>query len=193
MVGIQPNFTPLDVLRAFFLIEENVSRQALVRELELGEGTVRSILDILKQKKLIASTQQGHTLTEKGEMLVNDIKTHISPPKEVQTSFYPDKKQAAVLVKTKEPAKITTELRDIAVRRGAKAALILIYSNGNLYARGLEESDFSSLTGMFEFRQNNTLIIAFADRISEATNAALAIALEIDDKLNAEVAMTIEF
>lgn len=193
MVGIQPNFTPLDVLRALFLIEENVSRQSLVKKLELGEGTVRSVLDILKQKRLIASTQQGHSLTDKGNLLLAEIKGHISAPKKARTEFYKNKKQVALLVKTKQPAAIATELRDIAIRRGATAAIILTYANNDFYAEGLEDCDFSSLKEIFDCKQNNTLIITFAAKESEAENAALAVAMEIDSKLNAELAMAIEF
>ncbi len=193
MAGIQPNFTPLDVLRALFLIDENISRQSLVKKLELGEGTVRSILDILKQKRLIASTQQGHSLTDKGELFLEEIKNHISAPKTAKTDFYKNKKQIALLLKTKQPATITTELRDIAVRRGATAAIILVYANGNFYAEGLEKCDFSSLKSLFDYKQNNTIVITFAPKESEAENAALAIAMELDQKLNAEIAMAIEF
>ena len=46
MVGNLPNFTKLDVLRCLFRIEKPLSRSALSESLELGEGTIRSILDI---------------------------------------------------------------------------------------------------------------------------------------------------
>ncbi len=193
MAGVQPNFTPLDVLRAFFIIDENVSRQMLVKRLGLGEGTIRSILSILKQKELIASTQKGHTLTDKGEMLLEEIKQHIILPKEVKTGFYKNKKQIALVVKTKEPIAMTTDLRDIGIRRGASAAMALTYANGDLYAKGLEECDFSELVKLFDYKQNNTLIIVFSEKISEALNSALAMALTLDNKLNAIIAMTIEF
>lgn len=193
MVGIKPNFTPLDVLRAFFIIDKNVSRQVLVKKMEIGEGTVRSILNILKQKQMITSTQKGHTLTDKGEGLLNEITHHITVPKEVKTNFYKNKKQAALVVMTQKPVKVSTDLRDIGVRRGASSAMVLNYSSGKLLAKGLEECDFRGLEKLFDYKQNNTLVIAFADKLSEAMNSALAIALEIDSKLNAEIAMTIEF
>jgi len=58
MVGNIPGYVKTDIIRAFLLMKENISRNKLVKKLELGEGTVRTILDILKHKNLICSTKQ---------------------------------------------------------------------------------------------------------------------------------------
>ncbi|MBI2656169.1 hypothetical protein HYX03_00330, partial [Candidatus Woesearchaeota archaeon] len=52
MVGNIQNFTKLDILRCFLRFNKNTGRQELSRKLELGEGTVRTILNTLKSKKL---------------------------------------------------------------------------------------------------------------------------------------------
>ena len=64
------NYNNLDILRTFIKIKEPISRKDLTKELELGEGTIRTILDILKRKKLISSTRKGHFLTGKGSRLI---------------------------------------------------------------------------------------------------------------------------
>ena len=50
MVGNTPNFSKYDVLRCFLRLEKEIGRQELAKELSLGEGTIRSILDILKKR-----------------------------------------------------------------------------------------------------------------------------------------------
>ena len=66
MVGNIPNFTKIDALRCFLRFNKNIGRQDLAKDLELGEGTVRTILEILKAKKLLDSTKRGHFLSKKG-------------------------------------------------------------------------------------------------------------------------------
>ena len=59
MVGNIPNFTKIDLLRCFVRLNKNIGRKELSKELGLGEGTVRTILNILKSKKLLDSTKKG--------------------------------------------------------------------------------------------------------------------------------------
>ena len=66
MVGNIPNFTKIDILRCFLRLNKNISRQELAIELELGEGTIRTILNILKSDKFLESTKKGHFLSKKG-------------------------------------------------------------------------------------------------------------------------------
>ena len=42
--------------------------------LDLGEGTIRAILDILKKNKLLESNNKGHYLSAKGNIVVKKIK-----------------------------------------------------------------------------------------------------------------------
>ena len=55
MVSNITHYVKTDIIRAFLLIKENVSRNELVSKLALGEGSVRTILDVLKDKNLIYS------------------------------------------------------------------------------------------------------------------------------------------
>jgi len=54
MAGVAPKFSPLDVLRALLLLSDDpLSRADIVDALGLGEGSVRSILDELKDDGLV--------------------------------------------------------------------------------------------------------------------------------------------
>ena len=75
MVGNIPNFTKIDVLRCFLRLKKNTGRQELARDIGLGEGTIRTILNILKSKQLLDSTKKGHFLSKKGTDVLNQIFT----------------------------------------------------------------------------------------------------------------------
>ena len=187
MVGNIANFNDCDILRTFLLIGEPVSRKELADELELGEGTIRSILDILKNDKLIFSTRQGHSLTKKGNASLKTPKRFIEINRKIELDLYKNLRKAAVLVKglDLDDIKINASLRDIAIKNNAESALIFIYNEG-LVLPNAEEYTFSfeSLNNAFNFKNNDILIVTFADSFRTAENSALAVALSLTPKLN---------
>src|SRR3989338_704697 len=127
MVGNFPNFTELDILRCLFRIENAMSRSALSESLELGEGTIRSILDILKSNKLLVSDKKGHYLSQKGKELLKEINESIKISQADLSSMFPRKKEVAVQIKhikNKRCLGKAYELRDTAVKAGADGALV---------------------------------------------------------------------
>src|SRR3989344_4529448 len=130
MVGNTPNFTKLDVLRCFLRLNSNISRQELARELELGEGTVRTILNSLKSRKLLDSTKKGHFLTKKGNELLSRIHNYIGTPTNIEAKdIYPNLKKVGVIMRNMPNLGHTYKLRDTAVKNGAEGAVILSYKN----------------------------------------------------------------
>ena len=184
MVGNIPNFTKIDVLRCFLRFNKNIGRQELAKDLELGEGTVRTILEILKSKKLLDSTKKGHFLSKKGNDALSQIYECISAPKSMAIkNIYPDLKKIGVLVRDVSSLKEPYKLRDIAVKNGADGALILRYE-GKLYAPESDyEQDYKELGGYFNFKNNDALIVAFSSEKRNAENGALAIAVELCSEL----------
>lgn len=186
MVGNIPNFNEYDILRTFLLIGEPISRQELASELELGEGTIRTILDILKKNKLIFSTRQGHSLTKKGNLLLKTIKRFIEINKKVDIDYYKNFKKIVISLKNIENPKISVELRDLAIKNGAEAALIFIYKNNRLVLPYAEEFDknFENLENLFDFKNNDILIITIANSFRTAENSAFSLILFLIPKLN---------
>ena len=126
MVGNIPNYTKYDILRCFLRLSGNVGRLELSKELGLGEGTIRTILDILKSKNLLDSTKKGHFLSKEGIQELNLILNNIESPKIIESRvIYPEYKKIAVLLKKSHELKEVYRLRDIAVRNRAEGALIL--------------------------------------------------------------------
>src|SRR3989338_6533078 len=126
MVGNISNFTKIDILRCFLRFNRNTGRQELARELKLGEGTVRTILEALKSKRLLDSNKKGHFLSSKGAETLKQIFESVSMPKSVSIqSIYPEFKKTAVQVKNVRELRDLYKLRDIAVKSGADGAIIL--------------------------------------------------------------------
>ncbi|MBS3105150.1 DUF4443 domain-containing protein [Candidatus Woesearchaeota archaeon] len=184
MVGNIPNFTKIDILRCFLRFQKNTGRQEIAKDLELGEGTVRTVLEILKSKKLLDSTKKGHFLSKRGEEILNQIYEILSTPRNVaMRHLYPDFKKIGVIVRNASNLKELYKLRDIAVKNGADGALILKFEN-RLYAPESDyEQDYKELEKSFDFRNGDVLIVAFANDKRNAENGALAIAVELSNFL----------
>jgi len=184
MVGNIPNFTKIDVLRCFLRLDNNRSRQRLAKELELGEGTVRTILKALKSKKLLNSTKRGHFLSKKGYELMAIICKVIDAPKIVTLQdIYPEFKKTGVLVKDASSLKEIYRFRDIAVKNGAEGALILRFTSRLFAPESDYEYDYKEIEKQFRLHENDVLILSFSKNNRSAENGALAAAIELSNSL----------
>ena len=184
MVGNIPNFTKIDLLRCFVRLNKNIGRKELSKELGLGEGTVRTILNILKSKKLLDSTKKGHFLSNKGIATLNSILECISAPKSVSIhNLYPSLKKVAVVIKNIKSLNNLYKLRDLAVKNGADGAIILKFE-GRLYAPESDyEHNYQDLEKYFELINNDVVAVAFSDNVKNAENGAFAIAIKLCSNL----------
>lgn len=184
MVGNIPNFTKIDILRCFLKFNKNIGRQELAKELELGEGTVRTILEALKSKKLLDSNKKGHFLSKKGEKILGEINGFIKSAKSIKAkSLYPDFEKIGVQLKGASGLKEIYKLRDAAVKHGAEGALILEF-DAKLGAPDSDyEQDYGELEKLFDLKKGDVLAVAFSNEKRKAENGALAIAIEISGPL----------
>ena len=184
MTGNKPNFTNIDVLRCFLRLDKNISRQELSRQLKLGEGTVRTILGLLKSKKLLQSTKKGHFLSKLGLLELSRLHDNVENPKIIAAkSIYPEYHNMGVLLKKSEALKQAYKLRDIAVKNHAEGALILKFQNKLFAPESGYKGNFTDIEKHFEFKNGNILIIAFAQDFKDAEVGALAIAAELNRQL----------
>ena len=184
MVGNIPNYSKIDALRCFLRFNRKIGRQDLAKELRLGEGTVRTILELLKSKKLLHSTKKGHFLSKTGGELLNQFNVAISIPMELDLGNpYPEFKKIGILVKNVQNLKGIYKLRDIAVKNGADGAIILKFEN-KLYAPESNfDQDYRKLEKLFDFSNDDVLIVGFSNDLRKAENGALAIAAELSNIL----------
>jgi len=189
MVGNISNYSRYDVIRCFLAIKDNPSRQSLTKKLEIGEGTIRTILDKLKEKGLIESRYQGHIFTEKGKMKYKSISDVIEIKNNVRIDVYKEKKlkNTAILLKTKNKIKFDIFQRDVAIKNGADSCLIFDYQKGKLNLPLLKmDVGFDSLKKEFDMNENNILIVTFSKENRWTEIAALAVAEELlrEEKIN---------
>ena len=183
MVGNLPNFNRIDVLRCLLSIEKPASRSYLSKELELGEGTIRSILDILKEKGFLISNKEGHSLSQKGKNAVENLKKNIILKKIKNIPLFPDKKAAAIQVKNPKKMEKSVILRDESVRNGAEGALILKYWDKLEFYDLNHDEDLSEIEKEFELKKNDIVIAAYSSSYKLAEHGAIAAAVLIEDNL----------
>ena len=182
MVNNPTKYNQWDVLRAFLIIGQSpmrLSRVVLSERLELGEGAMRSVLDLLKRQKLLSATQRGHALTAKGEWSFREMTKRVSIPKMVKFSEYPQLVNVAIVLRKCGDKPVGTHERDLAVREGAEGVMLLTHT-GKLTVPGFRYGKpFSEIEAQLDATEGDLVIIAFAKQRRIAENAMLWIAAEI--------------
>ncbi len=175
MVGNKSNYVENDLLRAMIRIP--MSRASLVDELGLGEGSVRTILDALKEKGFISSTNSGHFLHKKGRDFLDQLRKRIEFPKKVTLDSYKQFKSVGLLLRNIKYKKPGFKERDIAVRCGAEGALLL------RSGFKIDGYCFKELEKEFRMKKNDLIVVCFAKKYSMAENAALEVAKNLNKKI----------
>ncbi len=184
MVGNQPNYSKMDILRCFLRLGRDTSRQELAKDLELGEGTMRTILDILKSRKLLDATKKGHFLSREGKRLLEKIHYYISEPKKlIIKKIYPGHIKIGVRVRDVQNLRNLYKLRDTAVKNGADGAVILKFENKLYVPESDSKHRYKELEKIFEFKNNDILVVGFSHNKRASENGALSIAVELSSIL----------
>jgi len=131
-IGPLPRFADLHVKMTLDLIgkRKRIGRKELAEELGVGEGSMRTILNQLKNRGLITSSHGGHSLTSKGERALG------KPFEFVQVNvgdLTVGKVNIATVVRgTAAKVMRGIEQRDEAIKVGADGATVLIFKRGRL-------------------------------------------------------------
>lgn len=208
----QPRYDTLDVITALYLIHFTshftshfasgadranhgvISRAQLSCELGKGEGTARSVLNILKRKGLIRSSKLGHCLSRAGFKYILSAGFAIKPVKLEMLKDY----VAYASVCNLPNLKLSLQHRDVAVMNGALGALMFCTGNGsksrnsssNIGASKLEmphepdfaknyPKDYKALSELFAYKSGDKLIIAFAQSKSKCIRASIATLMQL--------------
>lgn len=127
------SFDIAHIFKALQLIETrgHISRDLLCEELNLGEGSIKTLVRHLKMENMIKTSNAGTKMSDKGkkffEELQSSIPTECTIPK---CSIALGKFNYAILLKQLSFAvKSGIEQRDAAIRMGAKGATTLLFRN----------------------------------------------------------------
>ncbi|WP_088859127.1 DUF4443 domain-containing protein [Thermococcus chitonophagus] len=180
--GAYPEYTLEDAIATIFLLKTPLGRKQIAEKLELGEGTVRTLLRKLSNLGIIGSRQRGHFLTEKGEKLKAKLNESFLDPIGVSVDGWP-----AVAIIVKNPPKFKSiELRDEAIRFDAKGAMILTVRNGEIVfpedSRPLKETYPEIVRKLMNYEEGDAIIIAWAETPPKALKAAIHVAVFMKEK-----------
>ncbi len=134
------SFNSAHVFKTLQLIDREgyVSRLLLINELQLGEGSIKTLIKHLKMEKLIITTNKGTTMSERGRKIYEEMSRFICAETQIpRSSISVSVFNYAVLLKfVKYAIRQGVEQRDAAIKMGAKGATTLVYKDGKFMIPG---------------------------------------------------------
>jgi DNA-binding MarR family transcriptional regulator len=191
---VPPSFERCDVLAALVFMGEGtgtVSRAELMKELNLKEGPIKTLLRRLEQNKLVSRIgNKGHILTQEGRRVNRKIREHIVDHKQVKAPSISLSESAYGMQLRGVAAQIETgiEQRDQALLVGATGATTLIFKDNALKIpsvsdRVIDKKTLKGLLQEFNVEDEDILIVGTGQDPSDAQrgafNAALSLLLRI--------------
>ncbi|MEM3065411.1 MAG: DUF4443 domain-containing protein [Candidatus Nitrosotenuis sp.] len=182
------SFNIAHVFKTMQLIDEQtrVSRETFVKELGLGEGSVKTLVKHLKMHGLVITSKGGTRLTEKGKTLFSKLDAaipHESPIPKCSVGL--GKFNHSILLKgVGSGINSGIEQRDFAKMMGATGATTLLYEDGRFLMPGQTQDSLKNerhvrklITESLMPQNNDVIIIASAEDKRTAELAAKYAAL----------------
>lgn len=174
-------FETVHVFKALQLISKRSSRSKLIKELELGEGSIKTLIKHLKMYNLVYTNKSGTYLTEEGRRLYNKLFSFISECELPSSSIAIGRFNYAMLLRGfAYVIRSGIEQRDAAIKVGALGATTLTYNQGFMMQGNiieLENEPYEILMKL-EPKDGDAIIIGSAnDRLKAelgAKNAVIA-------------------
>ena len=188
--GPSPAFCLFHMLLALELVSEKpIGRNRLAEKLGVGEGVARTIIDRLKDSKLIATSKAGCSLTNKGVKLWREYQSVLKKVEIGKNELALGNYSFAALVKNSlHKVKSGVEQRDAAVKAGARGATTMIFRSKRLMIPSVSSDvtqDFpkaaSQIIERLSPEENDVIVIAGADDSKRAEHGTLAAAWTLLD------------
>lgn len=115
-----------------------VSRHLLIKELELGEGSIKTLIKHLKMEKMIITSNRGTTMSDRGRKIFEEMSRHICSESKIPKSniSVSEFNYGILLRNLKFAIKQGVEQRDAAIKMGAQGATTLIFKDGKFIIPG---------------------------------------------------------
>lgn len=184
--GPRPNYCDADIYWMLRILCDRgrMGRAELSEVLEMGEGSIRSVIRKLREAGLISLFQTGTRINGSGIAFLNAlpvIPADVNPGDIVLGEC----NQAVIVKNAADRISIGSEQRDAAIRAGGTGCTTVIYSDGKLMMPpdwNLDENSpdvASSIRSLDLMEENDVLIIGSAKNIHDARNASVTAALEL--------------
>ena len=159
-------------------------RKQLADMVNLGEGSMRTIIEYLRDREMIDVKQTGVKIAPKGHEFISQLPIFMERVDPTDSTL--GDRSAAVLVKAMSMKIVMgVEQRDSAIKAGAEGATTVIVSGGHLivppdYDLDVERPDFAnSLRRLLAVSEGDVIIIGTAKTYERAEDGALAAAFEM--------------
>lgn len=182
--GAPPKFKEAHINWVFWKIasKEPMGRKEIVRETELGEGSIRTILDKLDEYGLVKSAKIGRSLTADGKKVRDSLRKIIEVHKLGVLKMAKGSKNVAVVVKgSSDKIKTGMEQRDAAIKIGRGGATTLLCKKGKLIMPGFGEEivldkkypeDSDAILKITKAQDGDVVVIGSEDSNQKAEEAA---------------------
>lgn len=188
--GRAPSFNEAQVIKALEIISTygTVGRIRLSKELELGEGTIRTFLRHASKEEIVDCSRHGIELSERGKRLFFDLRSKISEGIEIPNSpLTVGPFNVAVLVKdVSREVRTGVEQRDTALKAGASGATTLVFSRSKLVMPTSKEDVFKGISSLHNMlvskldpEENDVIIIGCGENRRLAEQGAIMAALRL--------------
>jgi hypothetical protein len=131
------SFEPAHIFKVLQVmhVNEKASRSLLMKEIGLGEGSIKTLVKHLKMKNLIETSNAGMWLTGKGKALFSKVNEAIPAETDIpECSITIGRFNHAILVKgLAKDVGSGIEQRDAAIKIGALGATTLVFRDNNLF------------------------------------------------------------
>lgn len=190
--GPAPSFQVFHVIKILELVaDSSVGRGLLSKELAIGEGATRTLIERLKEENLISVSKAGCTLTQRGRELWKEIREIFPAKTKLEKSRLALAAcNVAILVKGKtNRIKMGMEQRDAALLAGAKGATTLVMKRGKLMMPGeskdieakADPDTYRRIIDSLKPRECDVIVIGSAATYAEAEYGAIAAAWTLID------------
>ena len=179
----------------FFALEliatKPIGRNQLAKKLEIGEGSIRTLVTRLKSSNLIVTSRNGCRLTDRGWVVWEKFVQLFPKRAEIgQTELTNTKQNYAFLTKNKgHKVKSGIEQRDAAIVAGAVGAVVVVSKEGHLTIESISrrlERQFPEaarqIQKIFEPKDNDCVVLVGAESLSKAKQAAFAASWTLIDR-----------
>ena len=159
-----------------------MGRKMLSQKLDIGEGSTRTILNMLTENNLAAISKNGIVLTERGEAAKESVSLDVKLISLGDLTI--GNSDCAVRIsKMAKKVQYGCEERDAAIRAGATGATTLVCNDGVLMFPGslypVDEVTSSILKREFRIKNDDVLVIGTAGSYQMAEIGAVTAALNI--------------
>jgi len=183
LIDVRASYSIYHLVKTLLLLSEKPrGRGHLIRELGLGEASVKTLMKKLQEGKLAGATTKGLVLSEGGKNLLAGF--NFSKPVFLDAgALTVGEKDCAILVRSAaEKIRSGLEQRDASIKAGAEGATVLVCRDGKLalpnVKRNLGRLE-NLLMELFEIENGDVVVIGTAESAENAEEGAFAAVFSI--------------